>query len=82
MTNQIMLPQNILRACTVGVLIEEGVPSREAMGILEADYNLLTAPEQVQRAIRKVASVFLTLERHGYLKELAPEQTLNGGKPN
>jgi hypothetical protein len=66
------LPEKVLRYATAGVLIEEGeVPKELAMSVADGTFRL-DYPEidgRVLHAIRKVASVVMTLRSNGMLKE-------------
>ena len=60
----INLPIEVLRAAVVGLLVEEGWEVEAAWRLTEN----VNDPE-FQRMVRKVASVALTLQSHGLLKE-------------
>ncbi len=65
------IPEKVLRYAVAGVLIEEGEVSRElAMTVADGSFRLDHYPKidgRVMRAIRKVASVVLTLRSNGML---------------
>ena len=67
------LPEKVLRYATAGVLIEEGEVSRElAMAVADGTLRLDHYPRidgRVMHAIRKVASVVMTLRANDMLKE-------------
>lgn len=67
------LPEKVLRYATAGVLLEEGEVSKEfAMTVADGTLSLHHYPKidgRVLRAIRKVASVVLTLRSNGMLAE-------------
>lgn len=79
MTNELTLigfPETILRLAATGILIEEGEVSREmAMSVCDGSFRLEHYPQidgRVLGAIRKAASVMLTLRSNDMLK--IPEQ--------
>lgn len=67
------LPEKVLRYAAAGILIEEGEVSRDlAMAVADGSFRLDHYPRidgRVMHAIRKVASVVLTLRSNGMLKE-------------
>lgn len=63
-----MVDQNVLRAAAIGLLVEEGHKHDKIVSEWpEGQWQLL--PPYVEKAIRKVASVALTFQAHGVLKD-------------
>lgn len=59
------LPIDVLRAAVIGLLIEDGYEEARARALAEAtDIGPITA-----KAMRRVASVALTLQAHGLMKD-------------
>lgn len=63
------LPQDVLRAAVCGVLLVKGWPEDQAAHVLEHSFDLSNAPLEVRQAVHEVASVALTFEVHGLLKQ-------------
>lgn len=58
------LPIDVLKAAAVGLLIEEGCSEQEAWRRVAS-----VADPEFQRVARKVASVAMTLQAHGLMKD-------------
>lgn len=65
------LPFDILRAATVGLLICEGHDHKKIEAEIEQSGLDRHAPDYVQEAVRKVASVALTFDAHGIIRNLS-----------
>lgn len=61
------IPERVLRYAAAGILIEEGEVGREMAMAVASGRIALNSDGRVARAIRKVASVVLTLRSNGML---------------
>jgi hypothetical protein len=59
------LPLKVLKAATVGLLVEDGASADVAWAAVESGLN----QPYVQKAVRRVASVAMTLQAHGLMKD-------------
>lgn len=64
-----MLAEDVLKAAVVGLLVEEGHDAEGVWVALDKFGVGPHAPNYIQHAIRKVASVALTFQAHGVMRE-------------